>query len=287
MKIRISGLTDAGKVRDNNEDALLFCEDLEKQEWQDRHTAEYISLGSLGTLLIVADGMGGANAGEVASSLAIESIKNYFSQQRAQSAITQDLITEMLQRSIVSADQVINHRMSEDPTSKGMGTTIVVCWVIGKTAHVAWCGDSRCYVYKRKKGLQRLTIDHSYVQELIDKGELTEEEAFNHPENNIITRGLGDFQAYPTADIVNFDIKRGDTIMLCSDGLCGYCTDEEMEKVMKENYQDVDADCEKLMQLAMDAGGQDNITVLIASLIGDKDSCPPKPKKSFFSRLFG
>ncbi len=287
MKIKISGLTDAGKVRDNNEDALLFCQDLANPVWQDGITDGYLSVGSSGSLLIVADGMGGANAGEVASALAIESVKDYFLPNRAQSAIDQDMINEMLQRSVVMADRNINQRMSEDPSSKGMGTTIVICWVIGKKAHVAWCGDSRCYILKNKKGLQRLTTDHSYVQELVNQGEITEEEAFNHPQNNIITRGLGDFQAYPTADILSFDIESGDMIMLCSDGLCGYCTDEEIEHTMQDYQEDATACSKQLLKIAMDAGGQDNITVLTASVIGDKEDCPPKPKKTFFKRLFG
>ena len=265
------GLTDKGAIRKDNQDCFI----LEKCE-------------AKGCLIAgLCDGMGGAKAGGIASQLANKAFVSYIYTKLSSRLPRNVDYQRILSDACAEANGVSYEYSHFDKDFDGMGTTIVVCWVIGKTAHVAWCGDSRCYVYKRKKGLQRLTIDHSYVQELIDKGELTEEEAFNHPENNIITRGLGDFQAYPTADIVNFDIKRGDTIMLCSDGLCGYCTDEEMEKVMKENYQDVDADCEKLMQLAMDAGGQDNITVLIASLIGDKDSCPPKPKKSFFSRLFG
>lgn len=287
MKIKISGLTDAGKERDNNEDALLFCQDLNQQEWQDHHTADYLPIGSSGSLLIVADGMGGANAGEVASSLAIEAVKNYFTAQRSQSALSQDLVTEMLQRSILAADQSINKRMNEDPSSQGMGTTIVVCWVHGHKAHVAWCGDSRCYLFKQEDGLQRLTTDHSYVQELIDHGEITEEEAFTHPQNNLITRGLGDFQSYPTADIVTFDVEEGDTIMLCSDGLCGYCTDEEIERSMRANDGDVDDCCKALMKMAMDAGGQDNITVLVASFVNDEDDNAAKPKVSFFKRLFG
>ena len=168
-----------------------------------------------------------------------------------------------------------------------MGTTIVVCWVHGHKAHVAWCGDSRCYLFKQEDGLQRLTTDHSYVQELIDHGEITEEEAFTHPQNNLITRGLGDFQSYPTADIVTFDVEEGDAIMLCSDGLCGYCTDEEIERSMRANDGDVDDCCKALMKMAMDAGGQDNITVLVASFVNDEEDNAAKPKVSFFKRLFG
>ena len=179
MKIKISALTDAGKERDNNEDALLFCSNLERQEWQEQATDDYETINSLGSLLIVADGMGGANAGEVASALAVNSVKESFQSQRVQAAIQQELITELMQRSVVTADEAINQRIIKDPDTTGMGTTIVICWILGGTAHIAWCGDSRCYVYNPLNGLQRLTTDHSFVQELIAKGELTEDEAAN------------------------------------------------------------------------------------------------------------
>ena len=289
MRIRISALTDAGKERENNEDALLFCPDLQQQEWLDQGTDNYISLGELGSLLIVADGMGGANAGEVASALAIDTVKDYFQSQRVQAAISQEMTAEMLQRAVVMADEAINQHIMKNPETKGMGTTIVICWLLGQTAHIAWCGDSRCYVYNPISGLRRLTTDHSYVQELINKGELTEEEAFTHPESNLITRGLGDFQTYPTADIVTYDFEPNDIILVCSDGLCGYCPDTDIENVMKDHYTDVKDCCQGLMTLALDAGGCDNISLLLASIIGDDDEQPSKvkfaPIKKFFYNL--
>ena len=251
-------------------------------EWYE----DYETINSLGSLLIVADGMGGANAGEVASALAVNSVKESFQSQRVQAAIQQELITELMQRSVVTADEAINQRIIKDPDTTGMGTTIVICWILGGTAHIAWCGDSRCYVYNPLNGLQRLTTDHSFVQELIAKGELTEDEAFNHPENNIITRGLGDFQAYPTADVVEYDLQSNDTLLLCSDGLCGYCSDREIEKTLQGNYTDVEKCCDLLMQLALDAGGCDNITITLASVIDDDDEQPVKLKFAPLKRLF-
>lgn len=289
MRIKISALTDAGKERDNNEDSLLFCPDLGQQQWQTQHTDDYAPLSPLGALLIVADGMGGANAGEVASSLAVEAVKDYFQPSRIQAAISQDLVPELLQRVVVTADDAVNQRISRDPSTEGMGTTIVLCWMHGDSAHLAWCGDSRGYAYNPVTGLRRLTTDHSYVQELIQSGELTEEEAFKHPENNIITRGLGDFQATPAADIVEHQLQPNDILMLCSDGLCGYCSDHDIEQVIHDTYTDADLCAQQLMQLALDAGGCDNIAITVASLIGDDDEAPSQPMfaplKRFFNRL--
>ena len=192
MKINISATTDVGCNRENNEDAFAFCPDLSDPDWRQKHTGGYLPLGSQGALLIVADGMGGANAGEVASAVAIDSISRTFSPKAIENATNDDQkICELLTTAIKDADKAVNMHMIDHPETAGMGTTIVLCWVKGDKAYTAWCGDSRCYIYN-DKGLQPLTKDHSYVQELVDRGEITEEEAFTHPDNNVITRGLGE-----------------------------------------------------------------------------------------------
>lgn len=288
MKIKISALTDVGKERTNNEDALIYCSDLSLQKWSAECQKEYVKLGDLGTLLVVADGMGGANAGEVASSLAIETVKERFSVKNAQEALASegDGIASLLKETIAEADKVINQRMATDAETQGMGTTIVICWILNDgNAHIAWCGDSRCYVYRPTNGLRRLTKDHSLVQELIDNGEITEEEAFNHPDNNIITCGLGDFQAYPTPGIVSCELKPNDTVLLCSDGLCGYCTDDDIKQVLKAEYVENETCCQKMLDCALDAGGADNIAIVMASLIGDDQELPELVKQSWLSAL--
>ena len=295
MKIKLSARIDVGKERDNNEDALLYCPDLSQQKWTDTaEPAPYEPLGELGSLLIVADGMGGANAGEVASSLAIETVKAHFTTLHVQEALkAEDAgIAVLLKDAIIDADKTINRHMSTNLETQGMGTTIVICWVLkdGK-AHVAWCGDSRCYVYNPRTGLRRLTKDHSLVQEMIDRGEITEEEAFNHPDNNIITCGLGYFQAYPNPDIITCDLKANDTVMLCSDGLCGYCTDDDIQRVFAAEYVETDGCCQKMLDRALDAGGADNIAIVMASLIGDEQEKPDIVKSSWpgalLQKLFG
>lgn len=290
MKIRISASIDTGKERDNNEDALTYCPDLLSPQWHDNgEMPAYITIGNCGTLTVVADGMGGANAGEVASSIAIDTVKEVFSAQRVEGIADDDeKIKELLHEVITKADEHIIAKMNTDPNTAGMGTTIVICWIFNKKAHIAWCGDSRCYVYNPAHGLKLLTKDHSLVQEMIDNGEISHEEAFSHPDSNVITRGLGDFDTNAAPDIIEYGISPNDTLLLCSDGLCGYCQDAEIESLMADKYSDVSQCCHQLMQLALDAGGFDNISIIAASLIDDNHEAPSGP--SFFQkflRLFG
>ncbi|MBQ4023663.1 MAG: serine/threonine-protein phosphatase [Prevotella sp.] len=286
MKIKITAVTDVGKERENNEDNLMFCPSVLKQDWQQNQTDNYGKIEELGALLVVADGMGGANAGEVASALAIESVKSTFTPDNARKALASEAqIEDLMQQAIDDASMKIDKRMCEDPDTDGMGTTIVICWVVGEKAYVAWCGDSRCYVHHPDTGLRRLTKDHSLVQELVDKGEITEDEAFNHPDNNIITRGLGDFQTQAKADIITYDLHPNDTILLCSDGLCGYCADPDIEKTLNSHYVDASLCRDKLLNQALDVGGYDNIAIVLASVIGDDDEKPAELKPSILKSL--
>ena len=282
MKINISATTDVGRNRDNNEDAFAFCPDLTEPDWKQKSTGGYLTLGTQGSLLIVADGMGGANAGEVASAVAIKSISQTFSFQAVKEADNDEKTRNLLSLAIKDADKAINLHIIDHPETAGMGTTIVVCWVKNDKAYTAWCGDSRCYLYN-DKGLRPLTKDHSYVQELVDRGEITEEEAFTHPDNNVITRGLGEFDTAGTPDITITDIKAGDMLLLCSDGLCGYCTDEMISKVMGDSKADIDVCADSLQQLALDVPGDDNICIVLASLLADDD--PRAASVSPFRRL--
>ena len=188
-----------------------------------------------------------------------------------------DNIDGLLLSCIKDADEAINKRIDEDPNTIGMGTTIVICWIIDDFAHIAWCGDSRCYVYNAFKRLKLLTKDHSLVQDLIDKGKITEKEAFCHPDNNVITRGLGDVDSTSQPDIVSYPISPNDIILLCSDGLCGYNTNKEIERILDTNSIDVMKCRDELLKLALDAGGYDNICITLASFITDEQSAPLVP----------
>lgn len=277
MKIKIAAITDTGKERTNNEDAFIICPDLSKQVWTLNETPTYIQLNEYGAILVVADGMGGTNAGEVASSIAVESIRESFSRDNIELVISNNTIEDFLRNCIIEADELINKRISNDPETAGMGTTIVVCWIFKSTAHIAWCGDSRCYVYNAFNGLKQLSKDHSLVQELIDNGEITEKEAFTHPDNNVITRGLGDVNTYSQPDITSYPINPNDIILLCSDGLCGYNTNKEIEHILNTNSTDIINCRQELLKLALDTGGYDNICIALASLISNQQSVPQVP----------
>ena len=275
MNIKISAITDVGKERTNNEDAVLVCPDLEKQNWGETESENYLALGKYGTMLVVADGMGGANAGEIASSIAVDTAKNYFSQKRlSENEISEKTAYSLLLDAITLSNKAIMNHVETNPDSIGLGTTIVITWVIDRKAYIAWCGDSRCYCYNPKNGLRQLTKDHSYVQELVDKGEITAKQAFNHPDSNIITKCLGDVDAVTEPDMITYEIKDGDVLLSCSDGLCGYCDDKSIEKVLLNNFDNLTLCKDNLLKLAMNAGGQDNITIALCATLPDSQQTP-------------
>lgn len=272
MNIRLTAVTDVGKTRMNNEDAVAICANLGDKLWSPNGTSDIIPLERYGAMLVVADGMGGENAGEVASGIAIETITGFFSTERLES--TQDGITDasisgLLFQAVDLADNAIKNRAATVPETMGMGTTMVIAWAIEDKVHIAWCGDSRCYLFNPKTGLRRLTKDHSYVQELVDKGEITEAQAFSHPDGNIITKCLGDNEASAELDVTTCPLQDGDTLLLCSDGLCGYCDDRAIERAVRATYDDLSLCKETLLQLALDAGGYDNITIAIAQALSN------------------
>ena len=277
MKIKIIATTDTGKERTNNEDTFIICPDLFEQDWDQNETPSFIPCGKYGSLLVVADGMGGTNAGEVASEIAIKSFRSSFSKVHIEESLNSNDIDGLIQDCIKNADEAINKRILEDPDTLGMGTTIVVCWIIDNVAHIGWCGDSRCYVFNPFSGLKQLTKDHSLVQELVDKGEISEKEAFTHPDNNVITRGLGDVDSSSAPEIINYSLSSNDIVLLCSDGLCGYCNNRAIEKVLGKNSIDLRKCCDELMKLALDTGGYDNICIALASIISDNQCEPFSP----------
>lgn len=289
MKIKLSAITDLGKQRSNNEDAFAVCPELSHPDWDLEEIPSYIPIGSSGSLLIVADGMGGPDAGEVASHIAIESIKNSFSPKNIVQSANADYIIDFLHKIIENADLAICKSVEDNLDAIGMGTTLVLCWIYNEMAYIAWCGDSRCYVYNPNKGLKVLTKDHSYVQELIDKGEISIKEAFHHPENNVITKGLGDLDISASPDIITYPVCSNDVFLLCSDGLCGLCRDESIERVLDRHYTNIDKCKEELLKLALDAGGDDNICIALASVIDDNKEGPDSMSfinkvKAFFRR---
>ncbi len=280
----IAARTDVGRVRDHNEDNFIVCPDLEQQKWQFENN-RIVSPGEPGTLLVVADGMGGMNAGEVASRIAVDAIKSVFGEKIKPGFVPDDnLIESTLKASVKLANKEILREQQRDPETEGMGTTVVIAWITGGRLYCAWCGDSRCYIYNpdfssdsERAGrfaesrhhvtgnLAQVTKDHSEVQELVDRGILTVEQAFYHPNSNIITRSLGSDEGGATPELFSCGIMTGDRILLCSDGLCGLLTDEQLCDLVQAE-PDPGECVRSLVDAANDAGGTDNITVVIADV---------------------
>ncbi len=270
MNIYLSSLTDVGLERENNEDAVAICPSLSNQDWQPSSCGKYIELSSLGALSVLVDGMGGANAGEVAAAIAVETIKGHFTDEKLKEMkLSSEVIQNYIRSTILDAHQAIIQHGQQHNETEGMGTTIVIVWILEKQAYIAWCGDSRCYRFNPEKGLKQLTKDHSYVQDLIDEGTITSEEAFTHPDNNIITRCLGDVETACEPDILSYEIRPGDIFLSCSDGLCGYCKDKEIETIMYQYYDKLDCCRDQLLNLALKAGGYDNITISLCATLPD------------------
>ena len=270
IKFKIAAKTNVGRVRTNNEDNFQAACDLTTAPMKWVNDME-CDLGSKGALLVVADGMGGMNAGEVASELAVNTIKEFFSPEKISDKVLESKvgIETFLKNAIIEADNVIKKTAKEHPEHKGMGTTVVIAWIIGDTLYVAWCGDSRAYIYNRLTGLRQISKDHSYVQTLVDKGKISAEDAFDYPDSNIITRCLGDGIPKARPDILSHPIKihNNDIILLCTDGLSGMIRNHEIEMIMANNEDNMLDCCDQLIETACDVAGEDNITVALCKII--------------------
>lgn len=280
--LNLTAGTNVGLIRDNNEDNFTVCPDLSESNWiipQDAN-ADF-PLGGLGSLTVVADGMGGMNAGEVASDIAVKTIQSLFTPDsiKAISLNDPEAIRSFMKQAIEEADRRIKNHSAINPETTGMGTTVVMSWIVGNMAHIAWCGDSRAYSYHPNSGLRQLSKDHSYVQELVDAGKLRPELAFDHPNSNIITSSLGDSEKPAAPDAVSTELHNGEIILLCSDGLCGMIRDSETEQIMVDNHQNL-ATCKlQLIEGALAAGGHDNVTVALTKVVKGCSSMPQIKRK--------
>ena len=272
IKFKLAAGTNVGLIRQNNEDNFVVCSDLTTSDWMIPQTSEYTELGEYGALLVVADGMGGANAGEVASAIAVETIQNQFIPEQLAVAVASDKsIQEFMKDVVKNADLNILHRSQEDSSTLGMGTTVVMAWLLNDKAYVCWCGDSRCYVLNKQHGLIQLSKDHSYVQELVDKGELSPELMHDHPLSNVITRCLGDVDNRANPETRIYQLHIGDTIMLCSDGLSSLCHDHQILDTMIEFREDPKECKNELISAALSNGGYDNVTIALCNIQMDEE----------------
>lgn len=282
MKIRIAGLTDQGMVRDHNEDDYRIAFDLTRALWG-HSPEEGVFLGSKGALMVVADGMGGAAAGEVASRIAVEEVKSYFSQLQLPDILHRDAIYRILERAFSQVHDVLLHETEKNEGLAGMGTTLTIGWFLWNQIYVAWVGDSRAYLYNRDgivktnepkyryctENLQILTDDHSLVWERViqSDGKYTPEDARLAPDSNVILRCLGhDFDFKPPQCIGPIELRKGDQVLLCTDGLNGMISDTAIDNLLNSAGTGSDL-CSRLIDAANRAGGKDNITVIHAEIV--------------------
>ncbi len=236
-------ITDRGCVRKGNQDACLVQQD----EGRDA------------VLLLVCDGMGGHNAGNVASSLAATVFAGEVGEGLANASVT-GAVCGLLKGALRTANKAVFDLGEAESSCRGMGTTMVAAVVIGMDATVMNVGDSRAY-HLSGDALCQVTRDHSVVEDMIERGEITREQSRNHPRKNLITRAVGTSRNVD-ADFFSLTLREGDRLLLCSDGLSNVITDEEISEALRFT-QDADTACRLLMEMALDRGAPDNVTVVV------------------------
>lgn len=237
--MRVFSATDVGQKRKMNQDYVFVSDS---------------PVGNLPNLFVVADGMGGHNAGDYASSHAVQTLVDEIRDDKDFNPI------KIIRHAIETANTEILNQAQNDVSLRGMGTTMVVATIVGHYAYVANVGDSRLYIIQDQ--IHQVTKDHSLVQEMVRMGELKAEEAKNHPDKNIITRALG---AERTVDIDFFDLKLepNSTILMCSDGLSNMVEDAKIEEIVFDSEISLERKGRKLLREANQNGGKDNIAVIL------------------------
>ncbi|RXZ77017.1 Stp1/IreP family PP2C-type Ser/Thr phosphatase [Paenibacillaceae bacterium] len=224
---------------------------------EDRASVELLDSGV--TLAIVADGMGGHQAGDVASQLAVEAFREALCHTAAETDI--DSAKQVMRQAILQANEVVYDMASQNEQYHNMGTTVVAAMLFAEQAIIGHIGDSRAYKM-RDSALTRLTEDHTLVNELVKNGQISPEEAANHPRRNVLTRALGTDQQVEV-DVRVVPWKAEDLLLLCSDGLSNMLTEEQMLETLQIEELNLDEKADRLVELALHAGGDDNITVVL------------------------
>ncbi|HHU74398.1 MAG TPA: Stp1/IreP family PP2C-type Ser/Thr phosphatase [Clostridiales bacterium] len=233
-------ITDIGERRKINQD-YVFCQN--------------DNIGNLPNLFIVADGMGGHNAGDYASRFCVE----YFTDRIKQSKLSSPVA--MIEASVKETNEILRSKALEQSELEGMGTTFVVATIIDKILYVANIGDSRLYVIGKEE-IRQVTEDHSLVEAMVKQGELNPEEAKVHPNKNIITRALGANDTVEP-DFFEVNLEDEDIVLMCSDGLTNMLEDETIAQIIRENQDDLKTAAETLVRCANENGGKDNIAIII------------------------
>ena len=241
--MRIVAKTDKGNVRDSNQDAYAVGEFSDEVVWS-----------------VVCDGMGGAAGGNIASALAVKVISDKINASY-RDKMSDASVKNMLDSALTAANIEVYDMAEAQAELRGMGTTVVCAIVKDNQAYIAHAGDSRAYLISNGN-IQQITTDHSMVQDLLARGKITVQETINHPNKNIITRAVGVDKSIKI-DFTQIDMEDDDALLLCTDGLTNYVTDEQILELMSDGKHYAFAD--RLVQKANSNGGGDNITVVIVS----------------------
>ncbi len=266
VRVSVFGKTDLGRTREHNEDTFLVA-DLSTGNASLQPEVRRHEIGPRGSLFMVADGMGGAAAGELASAMAADLIYRHMATAwAADEASSPDQFAYRMREAVELANGQIYSYAREHPEVRGMGTTVTAAGVFGSDLYLTQIGDSRAYLVRGAEAVQ-LTKDQSLMQRLVDAGELTQDEAEQSERRNIILQALGP-DPRVKVDLTHQPIRRGDTLILCSDGLSGLVRREEFAQMAQE-HSDLPALCSALIDLANARGGPDNITVVAARFEGE------------------
>src|SRR5262245_9026438 len=265
VRVEVFAKTDQGRTREHNEDRF-FIADLTRNTSALQPDLRQHDIGPRGTLLVVADGMGGAAAGELASQMATETIYAHLARTWTDDDATPQRFAFRLKEAVETANASIHAHAKAHPEVRGMGTTTTAAGVLNDHLYLTQVGDSRAYLIRGGEAHQ-LTKDQSLMQRLVEAGELTEEEAAQSERRNIILQALGP-DPRVKVDLTHQELRRGDTLVLCSDGLSGQVKKDEIAEVVTREAT-LQAACERLIAMANERGGPDNITVILVRVDGD------------------
>jgi protein phosphatase len=273
MIVELHAKTDVGRVRRGNEDNFLLLDLTAGRAWSGSDGAENpddmreLTLGDHGLVLVVSDGMGGALAGDVASRMAIEAVRDVLlDQQNELNGDPESSLVDWLKHATLEANKNIHYKSLEDSRCSGMGATLTGAAIKDDKLDLVQVGDSRAYVMRGQQ-IRLATKDQSLVQQLVDVGQISEAEAETHMFRNVILQALG-AQNELTPATARIQLRDGDTLLLCSDGLSGKLRNEDIRQIVSD-AGDLGAACSALVAEANNRGGEDNITVVLARFSGD------------------
>jgi len=268
VSVESFGLSDRGQERSSNEDCFVIAELSRTLHVHHSNPPQIKATFSChrGHVFLVADGVGGSKAGEVASGLSVKSIEEFLLNTlkrfaNLQASEEQGVLRE-LQNALLHADARIFEATTAHPEWRGMGTTVTMAFAVDWRLFVAHAGDSRCYLYSGKK-LQRLTQDHTITAELVRRGIVAPENQEHHPWRHVVTNILGGLEQGVRAELHSLDLHAGDVLLLCSDGLTEMVPEDHIAAILREEQLPQSA-CERLVAEANQRGGKDNITVIVS-----------------------